>query len=149
MKKSFSAYFGQIQGTVLAQNSIMIKNKFAKLGYTMSIVTYSVYCKGSAMSWVDIQQEGEDQGQHFLDGEGRWYIPLNLRAANNPVFYIVGSQRPECCKYASGSTMIQGATSPMSRILSSAAALSSPTLNIPHFREYKAQSRLKESNLTA
>ncbi|TVY88012.1 hypothetical protein LAWI1_G008980, partial [Lachnellula willkommii] len=95
-EKTFAAYWGKITPN-LGQNSGIVKMDYQKLGKQMATKKYSLYCDASAFSFVTTQQEGENKDKPWDDGKGRWYIAANRRAANIPVPYILGDERPDFC----------------------------------------------------
>jgi len=93
---TFGAYWGKIYDDI-DMNSRLVQLNYGKLGKAMAKKKYSLYCDGSAHSWVTTKQEGDDKGKPFNDGKGRWYIPPDRRAANLDALYFVGEKRSDYC----------------------------------------------------
>jgi hypothetical protein len=94
------AYFALSDPKSVDVSAILPKSQFNNLGLNMKSGIYSLYCDGSAMSWVTVQQEGENQGKPFTDNRGpRWHIPPERHKPKAPSpFYIFGTYREDYCK---------------------------------------------------
>jgi hypothetical protein len=97
---TFVAYFASSDPKSVDVSALLLKSQFNDLGLNMKSGIYSLYCNGSAMSWVTVQQEGENQGKPFTDNKGRqWYIPPERHGPKAPSpFYIFGTYCEDYCK---------------------------------------------------
>lgn len=92
---TYAAYWGKVsKEATLEQNSGLTKAWFGKLGTNMESGKYSLYCDGTALTYVTTQQEGGEKGEPWADGKGRWYFPPDRRAKDSTIpYYIVGDNR--------------------------------------------------------
>ena len=110
-EKTFIAYWGTITEN-MAQNSGIVRFDYEKLGAAMEKKRYSLYCDGSAFSYVTTNPEGVEKGKHWDDGKGRWYIAADRREPNLENFIIKGEKRPDFCTSNDGKKMVAGASVP-------------------------------------
>ena len=70
-KVTFLSFWGKIV-VDRTRNSAIVKYNYEKLGSKMDRAKYSIYCDGSAFSYVKTGQEGDIKNKPWSDGKGRW-----------------------------------------------------------------------------
>ena len=92
---TFVAYFALSDPKSVDVSALLPKSQFNDLGLNMKSGICSLYCNGSAMSWVTVRQEGENQGKPCTDNRGpQWYIPPERYGPKAPSpSYIISSER--------------------------------------------------------